>query len=77
MKTIILRIPEIDYVLIHWAENTLTPWVAAWAYNEDGGYWGQGHYFTNKADALEYLANTYKERYPVVLERKIAEILVA
>ena len=21
------------------------PWVVAWNYNEEGDYWGQGHYF--------------------------------
>lgn len=77
MKEIILRIPEIDYVLVHLPENTCTPWVAAWAYRPDRDSWGQGHYFTTKSDALEYLAEIYRERYPVYLERRIREILAA
>ena len=77
MKEIILRIPEIDYVLVHLPENTCTPWVAAWAYRPDRDSWGQGHYFTTKSDALEYLAEIYRERYPVYLEHRIREILAA
>ncbi len=77
MKEIIIEIPEIDYVLIHWPENTCTPWVAAWAYRPNRNSWGQGHYFMNKADALEYLVDIYKERYPVYMERRIREILAA
>lgn len=77
MKEIILEIPEIDYVLVHWPDNTCTPWVAAWAYRPDRDSWGQGHYFTTKSDALEYLAEVYKERYPVYLKRRIREILAA
>lgn len=75
MKEIVLEIPEINYVLVHWPENTCTPWVAAWAYRPDLNSWGQGHYFTTKADALEYLADVYKEHYPVYMERRIREIL--
>lgn len=75
MKKIIIKIPEIDYVLIHWEENVLTPWVAAWAYNEERNSWGQGHYFQTKEDAVRYLAKTYKERYSE--KQRIAEILSA
>ena len=77
MKEIILKIPEIDYVLVHWPENTCTPWVAAWAYRPERNSWGQGHYFTTKSDALEYLAEIYRERYPVYMEQRIREILAA
>lgn len=73
MKKVVLRVPEIDYVLIHWPENDFTPWVAAWAYNDERKSWGQGHYFCTKESALEYLAATYKERYSV--KSRIKEIL--
>ena len=75
MKEIVLRIPEIEYVLVHWPENKYTPWVAAWAYNEEGGYWGQGHYFCEKKDALQYLCEVLEERYPAYMERRIKEII--
>lgn len=75
MKKVIIKIPEIDYVLIHWEENSVTPWVAAWGYNENSGSWCQGHYFCTKEHALEYLADTYKERYSV--KHRINEILSA
>lgn len=73
MKKVIIKVPEIDYVLIHWEENVLTPWVAAWAYNEERNSWGQGHYFQTKEGAVKYLAKTYKERYSG--KQRIAEIL--
>ena len=75
MKKVVMRVPEIDYVLIHWEENELTPWVAAWAYNDDRNSWGQGHYFCTKENALKYLAETYKERYSI--ESRVEEILSA
>ena len=59
-KQVVLRLPEIDYVLVHWPSNVCTPWVAAWNYNEDRGCWGQGHYFTNPGDAIKYLAGKLK-----------------
>ena len=76
MKKVVLRIPEIDYVLIHWEENTFTPWVAAWCYYEDGT-WGQGHYFCKKETALEYLAEMLRERGPAYLETRVRSILTA
>ena len=75
MKKVIMRIPEIDYVLVHWEENRCTPWVAAWAYNEERNSWGQGHYFQTKESAVKYLVATYKERYSV--KNRINEILSA
>lgn len=75
MKKIILRIPEIDYVLVHWPENSFTPWVAAWAYREDRGSWGQGHYFQTKESALMYLADTFRERFPHYMETRINQIM--
>ena len=82
MKEIILEVPEINYVLVHWPDNTYTPWVAAWAYRPDRNSWGQGHYFTTKSDAIEYLAEVYEERCPAYVEhgelkRRIREILAA
>lgn len=63
MKKIVLELHAIDYALIHWEENTLTPWVAAWAPKTDPSlHWGQGHYFRTKRRAVEYLVETYKER---------------
>ena len=62
MKQVIIKLPEIDYVLVHWEENSVTPWVAAWAYNEDNGCWGQGHYFVELADAIKYLAKKLEEK---------------
>lgn len=62
MKKVIITLPEIDYVLIHWPNNVCTPWVAAWAYNEEGGYWGQGHYFTTSEGAIKYLKEKLDEK---------------
>lgn len=53
-KIILERFPEIDYVLVYWKANKLTPFVAAWGYNDDGT-WCQGHYFTNIIDACDYI----------------------
>ena len=63
MKEIIMKIPEIDYVLVYWPENTYTPWVAAWCYNEERNSWGQGHYFQKKESAVEYLVEMFKKHY--------------
>ena len=30
------------------------PWVVAWCYNEEGDYWGQGHYFSEFEEAVEW-----------------------
>lgn len=75
-KRVILRIPEIDYVIVHWPNNVCTPWVAAWAYNEEGGYWGQGHYFTTSEGAIKYIREKLEEnKFDVygVLLKSIAE----
>ena len=73
-KTVVLRIPEIDYVLVHWPNNKCTPWVAAYGYNEKEGYWCQGHYFTTKKGAIEYLKETLKEKLPICIERRFCEM---
>lgn len=77
MKTLVMEIPEIDYALIHWPDNKVTPWVAAWLYNKESNCWGQGHYFCKKEDALQYIADVMKERYPMYLEKRINQILAA
>ena len=74
MKEVVLRIPEIDYVLIHWPNNELTPWVAAWSYNEERKCWGQGHYFMTKENAINYLIEVLRERYPIYIESIIANL---
>ena len=61
-KKVVISLPEIDYVLVHWPNNVCTPWVAAWAYNEEGGYWGQGHYFTTCEGAMKYLKEKLDEK---------------
>ncbi len=50
---IIAEYPEIDYVLAY-RGSKYQPWVAAWAYNGKNS-WGQGHYFANLMDAIEYI----------------------
>ena len=76
MKTVVLRIPEIDYNLVHWSENEYTPWVAAWGHNEEAGYWSQGHYFRTKYGALKYLESVLKEKSKLD-ELSICQILSA
>lgn len=55
MKTVLERYPSIDYAIVHWPENELTPWVAAWGYDEEKGSWCQGHYFRELKDAMKYI----------------------
>ena len=50
---ILQEYPEINYVLAYRKSN-IQPWVAAWAYNGKNS-WGQGHYFANLVDAIEYI----------------------
>lgn len=50
---IIAKYPAADYVLIDRHCKTCR-YVAAWCYDELDGVWGQGHYFNNKEDAVEY-----------------------
>jgi len=51
---IIEEFPEINYTLIY-RNSKYLPWVAAWGYKGDGKSWGQGHYFENITDAMEYI----------------------
>ena len=74
-KELILEIPEIDYVLIHWPDNVVTPWVAAWNFNKEKMCWGQGHYFCTKEDAVEYLAEVFRERYPAFIRKRTDEVI--
>lgn len=46
--------PEIDYTLLI-RESKYEPYVAAWAFNKEGNYWGQGHYFSTLIDATDYI----------------------
>ena len=78
-KELVLLVPEIDYALVHLPDNTCTPWVAAWGFDNDenGGHWGQGHYFMTKEAAQEYMVDVLKERWPIILKRKINKIMDA
>lgn len=56
--------PEIDYVLLR-REAKYEPFVAAWAYNKEGNYWGQGHYFSELIDAVNYIQSKIDEKNKV------------
>ena len=73
MKHVVISIPEIDYALVHWPENKVTPWVAAYGCDDrnDEPVWCQGHYFTTKEGAVDYLVQKYKDRG---IANRIAEI---
>ena len=53
--------PEIDYTLLY-RRSKYQPFVAAWAYNKEGNYWGQGHYFESLMDAVLYIKNVAYEK---------------
>jgi len=53
MKKYVLK-TVFDYSLIHLPENSVTPYCVAWLYSEDTDSWGQGHYFSEYADAVDY-----------------------
>lgn len=49
------------------------PWVVAWNYDEEGDYWGQGHYFSDFDDAAEWYAHyrkKNKDKYGLLCEPK-------
>lgn len=50
---IVKKYPEIDYVLAY-RGGDVQPWVAAWGYNGKNS-WGQGHYFEEIEDAIEFI----------------------
>ena len=58
-RHVVMKFPAIDYVLIH-RETDFQPWVAAYHYCAESGTWGQGHYFSKKENALEYINEKLK-----------------
>ena len=44
-----------DYTLVHSDELEFMPYIVAWKLSDDGS-WGQGHYFTTREEAEEYLS---------------------
>lgn len=61
----------VEVALIHWTTNKCTPYVVAWncplkfvEETENGlefyGSWGQGHYFVDIKNALEFYNENYK-----------------
>lgn len=79
-KILIEEFKEIDYALIKWADNTLTPWVAAWSYNKEKNCWGQGHYFRTFENATKYILDLLEEERnrnkpkPVVTPERFKEL---
>lgn len=59
--TVIEEFPEIDYTLIY-RHTSYQPFVAAWGYNKEKGYWSQGHYFQSSVDAIRWIGSKYEER---------------
>lgn len=58
---VVEQYPEIEYTLIY--RNTrFEPWVAAWCYHENEGYWGQGHYFETVNEAVSYINSVIREK---------------
>ena len=54
---------EIDYTLLY-RKAKYEPFVAAWGYNKEENYWGQGHYFSSLMDAVLYIRDVaYKKGY--------------
>lgn len=43
-----------DYTVLVNPNNSVTPYVVAYRYDEEDGSWAQGHYFDNVRGALEY-----------------------
>ena len=60
--TLVEEYPEIDYALVYLGKANPTPWVAAWCLNKEQSCWGQGHYFTELADAMEYIGKKLTEK---------------
>lgn len=52
---ILARYPEIDYVTLRLKDATYYPYVAAWHFDNSDYTWGQGHYFSTKAEMKEYI----------------------
>lgn len=39
--------------------STFEPFIVAWAYDSNTHTWGQGHYFQNHEDAVNYYRTNY------------------
>lgn len=50
-----------NYTILVNPDNSVTPYVAAWMYDEEDGTWAQGHYFKDLHDAMEYAYFASKE----------------
>lgn len=62
IKEKLLDLPQFSYTLFHLPNNKCTPYVAAYGYSPERDSWRQGHYFTKKLYALEYLVEKAKEK---------------
>jgi hypothetical protein len=70
---ILAEYPEIDYTLLV-REAKYEPFVAAWAYNKEGNYWGQGHYFADIVDACAYIKEKLDAKEGNITTERITEI---
>ena len=52
--TIIKEYPAKDYTIINRGTN-FQPYVACWLFDKNTYSWGQGHYFDNLEEAIEYV----------------------
>ena len=52
--TLISDYPSINYTLFN-RHTRFQPWVVAWCFKPDKGYWEQGHYFEYLLEATEYI----------------------
>lgn len=66
---IVERFPEINYVLLK-RDTDFQPWIAAWGYDKEKQYWGQGHYFESLLSAMRYIDSKIR---PMPYDR-VAEI---
>ena len=79
-KILLDEFKEIDYALIKLTNNTVTPWVAAWAYNKEKNCWGQGHYFETFEGATRYIISLLEEKRnknkpkPIVTSERFKEL---
>ena len=70
---ILAEYPEIDYTLLI-RESKYEPFVAAWGYNKDGNYWGQGHYFSDIVDACAYIKEKLDAKEGKMTTERLTEI---
>ena len=52
--TILKEYPKKDYVIID-RHTSFQSYVACWCFNKNTYTWGQGHYFDNLEDAIQYV----------------------